>query len=456
MIKLIAFDLDGVLAATVDIHFETFNQALAEVAPGVSITRAQQDGRFEGVSTADKLKTLTVEQGLRVEDYPRVIAAKRRLTADAIRDRIKPNSQHVEMLTRLRPRYKLALVSNATAPSVLPVLEAAGLVEHLDFILSRDDFERPKPAPDGYVRAMELADALPCETLVVEDSHVGREAARRAGAHLLAVADCAEVSHERVTRRIAVIEAGGLKHEDLTVLVPMAGEGSRFKTAGYEKPKPLIDVLGKPMVQRVVESLNLPEANYTFAVRQQHQHDFDLNALLWEFAPGCIIIPIPEKTDGAARTVLLAQHGFRLDKPLLIFNSDQILDFDPQPFLDDIVARKLDGSILTFNACDPKYSYVRLGSDGLVAEVAEKRVISDLCTSGLYFWRLGIDFIRCAAAMIRKDIRVNNEYYVVPTYNEAIAEGLRIGHFPGRRIHDLGTPEGLMAYLERQERPQVA
>lgn len=239
----------------------------------------------------------------------------------------------------------------------------------------------------------------------------------------------------------------------MNVVIPMAGSGARFAQAGYAKPKPFIDVLGRPMISHVMENLALPQAKYILIARGEHLEAEAAEVELIEQEYGARFLTIDFLTEGAACTVLLAHRLINSEEPLLLANSDQIVDFSIQSFIDDALERNLDGSILTFEDDDPKWSYARLGTDGLVSEVREKEVISSHATVGIYYYRTGRLFVEAALDMIIHNDRVNNEFYVCPVYNYAIREGARIGIYDisRRAMHGLGTPADLEIYLEQMQ-----
>lgn len=237
----------------------------------------------------------------------------------------------------------------------------------------------------------------------------------------------------------------------INVLIPMAGAGSRFSKAGYSKPKPFIDVAGKPMIVRVLENLALPNANYILVARREHMQAEEelVNEIKHNY--GATFVEIDGLTEGTACTVLHARQLINNDTPLVIANSDQIVDFDSQAFFDDCLIRNLDGSILTFQdkLRDPKWSFARIGSDELVVEVKEKEAISEFATVGIYLFNRGSDFLDASIDMILHQDRVNNEYYTCPTYNYLIKKGKRVGiyNIPQSAMHGIGTPEDLDLYL---------
>ena len=232
----------------------------------------------------------------------------------------------------------------------------------------------------------------------------------------------------------------------MKVLIPMAGAGSRFEKAGYTFPKPLIEVNGKPMIQLVVENLNI-EAEYVFIVQKEHYDKYNLQYLLNLISPDCKIVQVDGITEGAACTTLLAKEYIDNDDALLIANSDQFVDWNSNEFLYSMQAGEVDAGILTFESVHPKWSFARVNEEGLVCEVAEKKPISNKATVGIYYWKQGSDYVKYAEEMIEKDKRVNNEFYVCPVFNEAIDDGLRIKTFDIDKMWGLGTPEDLEVFL---------
>lgn len=236
----------------------------------------------------------------------------------------------------------------------------------------------------------------------------------------------------------------------LNIVIPMAGRGSRFADAGYELPKPLIDVCGKPMIQVVTENIR-PKCDHRFIYicQEEHLRKYDLEKALKGMAPGCEIITIDHVTEGAACTVLLASRFIDNDDEMMIANSDQFVDTDINEYLRHLGDN--DGLIMTMPADHPKWSYIRFDENKYVTEVREKEVISNEATVGIYNYKHGSDFVKFANQMIEKNIRVNNEFYVAPVYNEMIAADKKIVYSNvGEKMHGLGTPEDLTAFIKNR------
>lgn len=235
----------------------------------------------------------------------------------------------------------------------------------------------------------------------------------------------------------------------VNVVIPMSGRGSRFEKAGFALPKPLIEVNGKPMIQVVVENLGV-RGKYIFLVLKEHYEKYQLKYLLPLIcgANPCEIVLVDQVTEGAACTVLLAEQLINDDQELLIANSDQHVVWDGEFFLRYMKNRVADGGIVTFLGTDPKWSFAQVEEGtGLITGVAEKNPISNHATVGIYYFNQGSRFVRGAQEMIAKNIRVNNEFYVCPVYNQLIAAGDKIYNYPIPKMSGLGTPEDLAKYL---------
>ena len=243
----------------------------------------------------------------------------------------------------------------------------------------------------------------------------------------------------------------------VNVVVPAAGKGSRFANQGWKKPKPLIDVDGKTMLERVVDNISPSHSKIHLLLNKHHILENPISAAkLSEVSDE--IIEVTEITEGTACSVLLAKEYYNNNLPMMVANSDQVVDFDVNDFIEDCFNRDLDGSILVFRDPEknPKWSFARLDPNGLVEAVAEKIAISDLATVGIYLFSKGSEFILSAEEMIENDDRVNNEFYTCPVYNYMIRKGAKIGIYeiPSEAMHGIGTPEDLDLYLDSIKSPR--
>lgn len=253
----------------------------------------------------------------------------------------------------------------------------------------------------------------------------------------------------------------------INIVIPMAGEGSRFKEAGYTIPKPFLRLFDKPMIEAVIENVRpLEESNVYLIARRDHK---DRIEPLVEKLKNVFIVYLDEVTQGAACTVLKAKRYIDNNDPLIIANSDQLiywnkadklvkvhhglttnLWFKEQNNIQDLINRArlnlATGSIATFEASEEKWSYARTEYDcfgvPLVKEVAEKQVISKHATCGIYYYAAGRYFCEAAEDMIAKDERTRGEFYVCPVFNKMMNKAIhRITIYPVDQMVGLGTPE---------------
>jgi HAD superfamily hydrolase (TIGR01509 family) len=451
MIKLVCFDMDGVLVDSLEIHYLALNMALEAVDPKYVIGREEHEAIYDQLPTHRKLKLLHEHKGLPLDVLQQVWDAKQKYTHQYLRQSVRPISEHQSLFRTLQERgFKVAVCSNAIRETIRLVLHRLDILQFVDFIFSNEDVKFSKPHPEIYQRAMLAAGVGPAETLILEDSHVGRTAAKKSGGHLLPIKELSDVRMDRVfasLRQLSTPPKCSQKwREKMNVLIPMAGAGSRFEKAGYTFPKPLIDVNGTPMIQVATDYLNI-DARHIYIVQEKHYEKYNLRQLLQLISPGCEIIRVSGMTEGAACTTLLATDLINNDDPLLIANSDQYLEWDSHEFMYAMNAEDIDGGIVTFTATHPKWSFARVGPDGFVAEVAEKNPISDQATAGVYYWRKGSDYVKYAEQMIDNNVRVNNEFYVCPVFNEAIKDGKKFKTFHIEKMWGIGTPEDLNYYL---------
>jgi HAD superfamily hydrolase (TIGR01509 family) len=450
--KLCIFDLDGVLIDSRELHFHALNDALRKVGEEYVISREEHLSLYDGLNTTKKLKMLTEKKGLPPSFYDQIWKDKQSSTFDLIR-KIESDERIRKHMERLKENdIKIAVASNSIRETIKLSLLQIGVMDLVDYYVSNEDVLRTKPFPEMYWKCMTALNALPRTTVIIEDSHIGRQGALDSGAHLVPVKDCDDLTEEKIDEVIDTLNGVKKKNipwrnKKMNVLIPMAGAGSRFANAGYTFPKPLIEVSGKPMIQVVVENLNV-EAHFIFLVQKEHYEKYNLKQLLNLIAPNCDIIQVDGLTEGAACTTLLAKSFIDNDEPLMIANSDQFVEWNSNECLYAFTADSVDGGIVTFKATHPKWSFAKLGEDGFVSEVAEKNPISDNATVGIYYWKKGSDYVKYAEQMITKNIRTNGEFYVAPVFNEAIGDDKKIRSKDITKMWGIGTPEDLNYFLE--------
>lgn len=466
MIKAIAFDLDGVLLDSKELHFEAFNLAVSNVlGKSFQIQREQHLQHYDGLPTMKKLDVLQKIYGKKISEKQRkkIWKNKQLFTEKAI-GKIKASKKLKLLFQDLKKKkYMLFVATNSIRKTADTALKRMGIHKFIDQIFSNEDVTHPKPHPEIYLRCILSAGCKPKELLVLEDSPTGVIAAIESGAEYEVIHSPADLLGEKVLnilqrRRERIGPPSMIKYPAIHVLIPMAGEGSRFREAGFSFPKPLIEIPnfnGNPMIKVVFDSLGI-QGRSIFIVQKNHRTKYNLDSLLNLIAPKNKIIQVESVTEGAACTCLLAKSEINNQEELIIANSDQFVEWRPEEFIYFMRNKNADFGILTFPNTHPKWSYAKTDSQGRVIEVAEKKPISENATVGIYYWKKGSDFVRSAESMIKKNIRVGQafngkgEFYVAPSFNEMISEGKKgyIFPIPASKVHGLGTPEDLKYFTE--------
>jgi HAD superfamily hydrolase (TIGR01509 family) len=450
---LIIFDLDGVLITSRELHYHTLNEALASFDTKYVISLDEHLATYDGLSTTAKLNLLSETKNLPSHLHDAVWNKKQERTVEAL-SKLPVNHTLIDIFKRIKELgISIAVASNSIRESLKTSLLSIGVMRYVDYYVSNQDVKRSKPFPEMYWKCMTELNEVPSNTIIVEDSHIGRQGAIDSGANLLAVSCPQDVTWDLIHSKILEVQLSKQhtklpwKSNTMNVLIPMAGAGSRFAEQGYVFPKPLIEVNGRAMIDVVVDNLNI-EANYIFIVQREHYERFNLKYMLNMIAPNCTIVQTDGLTEGAACTTLLAKEFINTDAPLVIANSDQFIEWNSNECMYAFTADAIDGGILTFDAVHPKWSYAKLDDTGFVSEVAEKKPISNHATCGVYYWKHGSDYVKYAEQMIEKNVRTNNEFYVCPVFNEAIQDGKKIKIKQINRMWGIGTPEDLNFFID--------
>jgi len=213
----------------------------------------------------------------------------------------------------------------------------------------------------------------------------------------------------------------------MNIVVLLAGNSEDFKEKGHSYPKYLLEIHNKPIIQRVIESLETIGATINFIIRKEDNDKFYFGDTLKILLPNSNVIEVESTTKGAVCTALFAIEQINNDRELLVINGDQLIKMDINSAIEDFRKRKLDGGILTFQSVHPRWSYVLLNEDGTVAQTSEKRPISSNATAGCYYYKKGSDFVKACMSVIEKDVHTQGLYYISSTYNELILEQKKIG-----------------------------
>lgn len=450
---MVIFDLDGVIVDSRELHFVALNKALSTFDSAFVISKEEHSTTYDGLPTMEKLKILTKEKGVPISLHKNINSLKQKITLNMMESYSKDDKLIELFKWLLCIGQTICVASNSVKDTIELVLEKKHIKQYVSLIVSNEDVAFPKPNPQMYLKCMTHFGVSPKDTYIVEDSYFGRTAAYESGANVVQVKSSEYVTKELLESKIKNRNDKMMwENKNLNILIPMAGEGSRFKQVGYKVPKPLIPINGKPMIMHVVDNLNI-DANYIFAIRKDHEEDFSISEQLLKYVPNAKFVIVDSLTEGAACTTLLAKELINNDKELMIVNSDQLVVFNSGEFYHAMNNENIDGGILTFESNETKWSYAQLDKNNVVTRIAEKEVISNHATVGIYYWTKGSDYVKYAEQMISKDIRYGQafngrgEFYVAPVYNEAISDKKVFRVYDVERMIGLGTPEDFVKYV---------
>jgi len=166
------------------------------------------------------------------------------------------------------------------------------------------------------------------------------------------------------------------------------------------------------------------------ALKEQEIQKFHLDNIVKLLEPNSVVVPVASETRGAACTALLSCEYIDNEDELLILNGNELLNENYHDAIKHFKKSNCNAGVVTFSSIHPRYSYVRLNDAGFVTESVEKNPISKHAVVGFYWFKRGKDFVQSAKEMIRKEASVNGVFYISPSLNEMVLDGLKIGAFP--------------------------
>ena len=284
MIDTIIFDLDGVLINSKNIHFESLNRALSHNKSKYQISYEDHLRSFDGLPTSKKLEILNKKKLVPKRLNKKIKLKKNQLTRKLLKENLTFDKKIYSLFQKLSKKYKIGIATNAIEETLQIAIKKLRIGKFVKFSISTENIKNSKPHPEIYLRSIVSLNSKPKNTLVLEDSHNGRISAKEAGARLMPIKSLEDVTYKNITNFIEnkKIELSdkidSWDDDELNIVIPMAGEGSRFTKAGYTFPKPMIEIHQKPMIQLIVESLGL-KGNFIFIVRQEHLDKYNLKSL---------------------------------------------------------------------------------------------------------------------------------------------------------------------------------
>ena len=238
----------------------------------------------------------------------------------------------------------------------------------------------------------------------------------------------------------------------MNFLITMAGEGRRFREAGYELPKMLIEAKGKTLLEWSIDSLPLNLCTrLIFIGQQKHEDEFQLSkriiSIYGKQVKSLHFKFIDKLTRGQSETACLAKRLIDLSQPLLIFNIDT--QFFSSSLEKNLLRKDIDGVLGAFYSEEPRFSFAALNDENFVTKTAEKEVISSNALTGLYHFTYPEDFFEAAELAFSKNETTKGEFYIAPLYNHLINKGRKLIVDIADEVNILGTPEELKSFLRK-------
>lgn len=240
----------------------------------------------------------------------------------------------------------------------------------------------------------------------------------------------------------------------LHIIMPMAGEGLRFRSEGWKTPKPLIELMGVPLFMRAIRSIEIEGVltKYSFIVRQEHIDNYQIAKKINKILPEANVFSVLNTTRGAVETCLMAEPVIDDDDGIVVLDCD--LEFHSAGYLKgikDILSKSTDrvngGMLVSFESTEPRYSYAEVDENMIVKRTAEKEVISDHALCGAYFFSSANGFLKAAHRLLNEPVFTKPEYYVSLLYNYLLADGEIVKLATMEDYRSYGTPEELKRYL---------
>ncbi len=235
------------------------------------------------------------------------------------------------------------------------------------------------------------------------------------------------------------------------ILIPLASRSEFFKEPEYKYPEILNEILGKTMIELVVDNYNKiqGEKKFIFILNKEECEKYHLDNILKLVTNGkCEIIRLSGDTKGAVCSALMAIEYIDNSDSLIIANGNQIIEEDLNIVIDEFKNRNLDSGVICFDSVHPKWSYVRLDSQGWIEETTEKNPISKNAIAGFYYFKNGMDFVKSGMKLIEKDANYEGKYYIAPTINELILENKKVGIYKidSEKYNSFYSPQKIKEY----------
>lgn len=232
---------------------------------------------------------------------------------------------------------------------------------------------------------------------------------------------------------------------NINVLIPMAGLGTRIKDFDNLNPKPLVVVDGKTLIEHSLDSF-LIDAHYIFITRKYDNLNYNkkLTKIFDGYGINYTEINIDYLPNGATNTALCAKEYINNKNPLIILNCDQLFNWNPMDFINSI-DDNIDGAVVLYKSDDPKNSFANIKNNRIIA-ISEKIVTSNDALVGIHYWKHGKDFVESAQELLKNN--TNKECFISETYNYLTQNKYIVPYYiNNNQFIPLGTSEDIEKYI---------
>tara|TARA_B100000902_G_scaffold399844_1_gene472956 strand:- start:7952 stop:9619 length:1668 start_codon:yes stop_codon:yes gene_type:complete len=438
------FDLDGTLANTTEIHHQSQIESVKMIS-GYDITKNKNllDIFNSSITTKKKLDFLLKENIISLEQID-IIYEKKTELANNLLGKLNYDPDKVNLFKFLKEKKcKIGIVTNSSKISSTIVLKSLGIFKYIDILITNNDVKNTKPHSEPYIRAISEFGGDINKYIIFEDSEDGLISAKGIGCDVYHVKNIKDINIELIRKMNNI--------ENINILIPMAGKGSRFTKRGFKSQKPLIKLNEKTLIEHAIESLNI-DGNYIFIIRREiNESNKELIDILNNIKPDCKIIEIDYITEGSASTCYLAKEYINNNDELIITNCDQILEWDSANFLKK--SKDYDCCVLTYNSNDKKNSFIKTDKNNIGIEIIEKEVISDNALVGVHYFKKGSDFISSYNEIFKNNKKFKNEYYTSTVCDNLIKNNKLVYNIKlteNQKYYSTGTPECYFKYLKEK------
>ena len=236
--------------------------------------------------------------------------------------------------------------------------------------------------------------------------------------------------------------------------MPMGGGGTRFGNVGYESPKPLIDLFGKPFFYYATKSITdyIDVESVTFVVLQDHVDRFGIDKEILRYFPNAKIEVIPEVLPGAVLTCMAGVKNIPDGEGVIFNDCDHAFVCGSfSEYINETICtyEQLDGALLTFESNEDKFSYAAFDDDGYVTKTVEKQVISTDAICGAYYFSNKNTFVSSSDEYLTKC--EYKEFFMSGVYNVMCDHNLKIKTFRTDEHTSFGTPDEYEEVIANEE-----